>query len=53
MSKSSLDSILEVTQDDFLKVLYEHRNNNWELISLNMQTKIKPIKDRKNEKYYL
>ena len=47
MSKSSLDSILEVTQDDFLKVLYEHRNNNWELISLNMQTKIKPIKDRK------
>lgn len=51
MSKSSLDSILEVTQDDFLKVLYEHRNNNWELISLNMQTKIKPIKDKKKEKY--
>lgn len=51
MSKSSLDSILEVTQDDFLRVLYEYRSNNWESILLDLKIKMKPIKEKKDTKY--
>lgn len=51
MSKNFLDSILEVTQDDFLKVLYEHRNNEWEKIEISLKPKLKPIKYKKDEIY--
>ena len=51
MSRAFLDSILEVTQDDFLRVLYEHRNNDWEEIATVLNSKLQPIKLQKSEKY--
>lgn len=51
MSKKFLDSILEVEQDDFLKVLYEYRNNEWGEISFYLQNKLKPIKYKKKKMY--
>ena len=51
MSKSSLDSILEVSQDDFLKVLYEYRNNEGGVITPEFKEKLKTIKEQKKQKY--
>lgn len=51
MSKAFLDSILEVTQEDFLRVLYEHRSNDWEEMATVLNSKLQPIKLQKDKKY--
>lgn len=51
MNKNFLNSILEVTQDDFLKLLYEYRNNEWEESTSYLQHKLRPIKYQKEKKY--
>ena len=49
MSKNALNSILEITQDDFLKVLYEHRNNEGGIITGQFKEKVTPFQVKVEE----
>lgn len=51
MNKKMMDSILEVTQDDFLRVLYEHRNNSGGIFTQVFKEKMKKINQKKQQAY--